>query len=223
MSWLLLGVGLCKSPSQKDGIVRELLQHSKMERQEHGMKLGYARVSTAEQHLTMQLDLLRQANCERLFQEKHSGAVRDRVALGHLLEQLRAGDTVVVWRLDRLARSTRDLLEIIERIHHAGAAFQSLAEPWADTTSTVGKFIMTVLAGLAEFERDLIRERTRVGRDAARRRGVRFGRPPKLNSDQCALARRLLNEGQAAQQVAKIFGVHVATIYRLSGTDSAEG
>jgi len=135
-----------------------------------------------EQHLTMQLDLLRQANCERLFQEKHSGAVRDRVALGHLLEQLRAGDTVVVWRLDRLARSTRDLLEIIAQIHHAGATFQSLVEPWADTTSTVGKFIMTVFAGLAECERDLIRERTRVGRDAARRRGVRFGRPPKLNS-----------------------------------------
>jgi DNA invertase Pin-like site-specific DNA recombinase len=82
---------------------------------------------------------------------------------------------------------------------------------------------MTVFAGLAEFERDLIRERTRVGRDAARRRGVRFGRPPKLNSDQCALARRLRNEGQAAQQVAKIFGAHVATIYRLSDTDSAEG
>jgi predicted site-specific integrase-resolvase len=109
MSWLLLGVSLCKSPSQKDGIVRELLQHSKIERKEHGMKLGYARVSTAEQHLAMQLDLLRQANCERLFQEKHSGAVRDRVALGRLLEQLREGDTVVVWRLDRLARSTRDL------------------------------------------------------------------------------------------------------------------
>jgi DNA invertase Pin-like site-specific DNA recombinase len=187
------------------------------------MKLGYARVSTAEQHLTMQLDLLRQANCERFFQEKHSGAGRDRVALGRLLEQLRAGDTVVVWRLDRLARSTRDLLELIEQIHYAGATFQSLAEPWADTTSTVGKFIMTVFAGLAEFERDLIRERTRVGRAAARRRGVRFGRPPKLNSDQCALARRLLKEGQAAQQVAKIFGVHVATIYRLGGTDAAEG
>jgi DNA invertase Pin-like site-specific DNA recombinase len=87
------------------------------------MKLGYARVSTVEQHLTMQLDLLRQAHCERFFQEKHSGAVRDRAALGRLLEQLRAGDTVVVWRLDRLARSTRDLLEIIEQIHHAGAAF----------------------------------------------------------------------------------------------------
>jgi len=185
------------------------------------MKLGYARVSTAEQHLAMQLDLLRQANCGRFFQEKHSGAVRDREVLGRLLEQLRAGDTVVVWRLDRLARSTRDLLEIVEQIHQAEAAFQSLTEPWADTTSTVGKFIMTVFAGLAEFERDLIRERTRAGRDAARRRGVRFGRPPKLQRDQRVLARRLLNEGQAVQQVAQIFGVHVATIYRLNGKDSA--
>ena len=122
---------------------------------------------------------------------------------------------MIVWRWDRLARSTRDLLELVERIHQAGATFQSLAEPWADTTSAVGKFIMAVFAGLAEFERDLIRERTRVGREAAQRRGVRFGRPPKLNRDQRLLARRLLNEGQAAQQVAQIFGVHVATIYRL--------
>jgi DNA invertase Pin-like site-specific DNA recombinase len=184
------------------------------------MKLGYARVSTEEQHLAIQLELLQQVGCLRIFQEKHSGAARDRVALGRLLEQLRAGDTVIVWRLDRLARSTRDLLELVERIHQAGATFQSLAEPWADTTSAVGKFIMTVFAGLAEFERDLIRERTRVGREAAQRRGVQFGRPPKLNRDQRLLAQRLLNEGQAAQQVAQIFGVHVATIYRLISTAS---
>src|SRR5215510_11279290 len=207
---------LCKSPSQKDGIVRALLQHSKIERKEHGMKLGYARVSTAEQPLTMQLDLLRQANCERLFQEKHSGAVRDRVALGRLLEQLRAGDTVVVWKLDRLARSTRELLATVETIREAGATFRSLSEPWADTTSHGGKFILTVFAGMAEFERELIRERTRAGRDMAKRRGVRFGRPKKMNAEQRDLALRLRAEGKSVKEVANIFGVHVSTIYRLA-------
>jgi DNA invertase Pin-like site-specific DNA recombinase len=184
------------------------------------MKLGYARVSTEEQHLAVQLELLQQVGCLRIFQEKHSGVARDRVALCRLLDQLRDGDIVIVWRLDRLARSTRDLLEIVEQIHQAGAAFQSLAEPWADTTSAVGKFIMTVFAGLAEFERDLIRDRTRAGREAAQRRGVRFGRPPKLNRDQRLLAQRLLNEGQATRQVAHLFGVHIATIYRLTSTAS---
>jgi DNA invertase Pin-like site-specific DNA recombinase len=112
-------------------------------------------------------------------------------------------------------------LETVEQIHHAEATFQSLSEPWADTTSHVGKFIMTVFAGLAEFERELIRERARVGRDAAQKRGVRFGRPPKLNTIQRALANRLLSEGQSAKQVAKVFGVHVSTIYRFVGTYSA--
>jgi DNA invertase Pin-like site-specific DNA recombinase len=156
------------------------------------MRIGYARVSTEEQQLSLQLELLQQAGCTRVFQEKRSGMMRERPVLLQLLEQLREGDTVVVWQLDRLARSTRDLLELVERIHTAGARFQSLTEPWADTTSHVGKFILTVFAGLAEFERDLIRERARVGRVAAQRRGVRFGRPPKLRIEQQALARRLM-------------------------------
>ena len=144
-----------------------------------GMRMGYARVSTEEQQRSIQLELLQQAGCTRVFQEKRSGMMRERPVLLQLLEQLREGDTVVVWQLDRLARSTRDLLELVERIHTAGARFQSLTEPWADTTSHVGKCILTVFAGLAEFERDLIRERARVGRVAAQRRGVRFGRPPQ--------------------------------------------
>ena len=107
----------------------------------------------------------------------------------------------------------------METIREAGGKFQSLSEPWADTTSHAGKMIMTVFAGIAEFERDLIRERTSAGRVAAQKRGVRFGRPRKLNPDQAALAKRLLNEGKLASEVAKTFGVHVATVYRLAAAD----
>jgi len=197
------------------------LQHHNPFGEEIEVKIGYARVSTADQNLDSQLALLQQAGCQRIFQEHASGMNRQRAGLQRMQENLRPGDTVIVWKLDRLARSTRDLLETVEQIHHAEATFQSLSEPWADTTSHVGKFIMTVFAGLAEFERELIRERARVGRDAAQKRGVRFGRPPKLNTIQRALANRLLSEGQSAKQVAKVFGVHVSTIYRLVGTYSA--
>jgi DNA invertase Pin-like site-specific DNA recombinase len=180
------------------------------------MKIGYARVSTEDQHVDLQLDALTQAGCQRMFCEKVSGAGHQRPELLRMLEQLRAGDTVVVWKLDRLARSTRDLLATVEAIRAAGATFRSLSEPWADTTSHGGKFILTVFAGMAEFERELIRERTRAGREVAKRRGVRFGRPKKLNVEQRDLAVRLRAEGKSAKEVANIFGVHVSTIYRLS-------
>jgi DNA invertase Pin-like site-specific DNA recombinase len=180
------------------------------------MQIGYARVSTEDQHVDLQFDALTRAGCQRLFCEKVSGAGPQRPELLRMLEQLRAGDTVVVWKLDRLARSTRDLLATVETIRAAGATFRSLSEPWADTTSHGGKFILTVFAGMAEFERELIRERTRAGREVAKRRGVRFGRPKKLNAEQRGLALRLRAEGKSAKEVAHIFGVHVSTIYRLS-------
>ncbi|HZC00222.1 MAG TPA: recombinase family protein, partial [Gammaproteobacteria bacterium] len=154
------------------------------------MKIGYARVSTGDQHLELQLEALKQAGCKRIFREKASGAGGRPPEFLRMLDQLREGDTVVVWKLDRLARSTRDLLETLETIREAGAKFQSLSEPWADTTSHGGKLIMTVFAGIAEFERDLTRERTRAGREAAKRGGVRFGRPKKINADQKDLAAR---------------------------------
>lgn len=132
------------------------------------------------------------------------------------MEQLRAGDTIVVWKLDRLARSTRGLLEIVEVIRAAAAAFCSLSEPWADTTNHAGKMIMTVFAGIAEFERDVIRERTSAGRSAAKQRGVRFGRPQKLNDEQRQLALRLLQEGKSISEVARTFRVHGTTVYRLT-------
>ena len=180
------------------------------------MKIGYARVSTADQKLELQLAALKKGGCQRIFREKVSGVHRQRPELERLLDQLRIGDTVVVWKLDRLARSTRDLLEIMEVIRETGASFRSLSEPWADTTTHAGKMIMTVFAGIAEFERDLIRERTGVGRIAAKARGVRFGRPPKLNIEQRTLALRLLQEGKSVNEVAKTFKVHGVTIYRLA-------
>jgi len=180
------------------------------------MKIGYARVSTLDQNLDLQLQTLKKAGCQKIFREKVSGASRQRPEFQKMLDQLREDDTVLVWKLDRLARSTRHLLETMEIIREAGARFQSISEPWADTTTHAGKMIMTVFAGIAEFERDLIRERTHAGRIAAQTRGVRFGRPPKLNVEQSKLALRLIDEGKAVREIAKTFNVHVATIYRLS-------
>ena len=183
------------------------------------MHIGYARVSTEDQNLDIQRDVLTQAGCKKLFQEKLSGARRDRPELNKLLEQLREGDTVIVWKLDRLARSTRHLLEIADALDKVGAGLKSLSEPWADTTCPAGRMVLTVFAGIAEFERELIRERTGPGGMAAMKRGVRFGRPSRLNADQTALARRLLNEGQSATEVARTFGVHRTTIYRATASD----
>jgi len=118
-----------------------------------------------------------------------------------MLDQIRDNDIIVVWKLDRLARSTRDLLETMEIIRQAGGKFQSLSEPWADTTTHAGKLIMTIFAGIAEFERDLIRERTSPGRQAAKKRGVRIGPPPKLSSDQILLVQRLVLEGKSVQEI----------------------
>jgi DNA invertase Pin-like site-specific DNA recombinase len=180
------------------------------------MKIGYARVSTLEQNLDLQLHALKKAGCRRIFQEKISSSARNRPEFQRMLDQIRGGDILVVWKLDRLARSTRDLLETMETIRGAGGKFQSLSEPWADTTSHAGKMIMTIFAGIAEFERALIRERTGAGREAAKKRGVLFGRPPKLTPDQRQLAQRLVSEGKSAREIASVFKVHVATIYRLA-------
>lgn len=178
------------------------------------MLIGYARVSTDDQDLRLQRGELQRAGCERLFEEKLSGARRDRPELQHMLDHLRADDVVVITRLDRLARSTRDLLDIAERLNTIGAGLRSLAAPWADTTSPAGRMVLTVFAGIAEFERDLIRERTSSGRAAAKQRGVRFGRPAKLSPDQIALGRRLIEEGRSVREVAKVLNCHHATLYR---------
>ena len=144
------------------------------------MHIGYARVSTDAQDLTNQRTELAAAGCTKLFSEKFTGAQRDRPELGRMLDHLRAGDVMTVTRLDRLARSTRDLLDIAERIQGIGAGLRSLAEPWADTTNPAGRMVLTVFAGIAEFERSLIIDRTRNGRVAAKARGVKFGPRPTL-------------------------------------------
>ena len=178
------------------------------------MKLGYARVSTTDQDLAIQRTRLHEAGCEKLFEEKISGARKKRPVLERLLSELRADDVVVVTRLDRLARSTSELLRIAETIEETNAGLQSIAEPWADTTTPAGRMVLTVFGGIAAFERSLIAARTEEGRRAAQARGVPFGRPPKLRPDQRTLARNLIEEGKSVSDVARTFNVHVATIYR---------
>ena len=178
------------------------------------MKLGYARVSTKDQSLDIQLGRLAKAGCEMFFEEKTSGATRKRPKVDAMLKQLRKDDVVVVTKLDRLARSTAELLRIADILNEKCVGLQSLDEPWADTTTPAGKMIMTVFGGIAEFERSLILSRTQEGREAAQARGVAFGRPGKLKPDQKNLARELVKEGQSISTVARTFNVHPATIYR---------
>jgi DNA invertase Pin-like site-specific DNA recombinase len=178
------------------------------------MKLGYARVSTEDQRLDLQRARLTEAGCAQLFEEKISGAARQRPMLEQLLREMRADDVLVVTRLDRLARSTAELLRIAEVIAGKSAGLQSLEEPWADTTTPAGRMVLTVFAGVAEFERALIKHRTDEGRQAAKRRGVSFGRPPKLRPDQEVLVIALVQEGRSISEVARTFNVHPATIHR---------
>ena len=158
---------------------------------------------------------LRAAGAERIFSEKISGAVTDRKALAKALAALQTGDVLLVTRLDRLARSTRDLLNILDTISKAGAKFRSLADAWADTTTPHGELMITILAGLATFERHLIRARTDEGRKRAQARGVRFGRPLKLSAFQIteALARR--EAGENLTDIGRSYGVSHSTISRL--------
>lgn len=179
------------------------------------MIFGYARVSTDGQTLEAQLEALATAGAEKVFQEKASGAKRDRKQLAALLASLKAGDTVLVTRLDRLARSTLDLLTTLDSIAQAGAEFRSLADAWADTGSAHGRLMLTVLGGLAEFERDLIRARTGEGRARAIARGQHMGRRPKLTPHQQAEARARKAAGEAVREVARSYNVSAATISRL--------
>lgn len=190
------------------------LQKSGKSKQFCDMLIGYARVSTEDQDLSLQRAALKSAGCRRLYEEKISGGKRDRPELARMLDVLRDEDVVIVTRLDRLARSTKDLLDIAEQLNGIGAGLRSLAEPWADTTSPAGRMILTVFAGIAEFERALIHQRTSTGRVAAKARGVRFGRPPKLTPEQIALGDRLIGEGTSVREAAKLLKCHHATLYR---------
>ena len=177
---------------------------------------GYARVSTDGQSLASQDAQLHAADCAKVFAEKVSGAKTDRAELARALKQLGQGDVLMVTRLDRLARSTRDLLNILDTVAKAGAGFKSLGDIWADTTTAHGRLMLTVLGGLAEFERELILARTSDGRDRAKARGVRFGRPLALTTHQRQEAHQRLQEGEAQADVARSYAVSQATISRLA-------
>jgi len=179
------------------------------------MNIGYARVSTSGQTLDAQLEQLGAAECDRVFKETVSGARSDRPELKKALDALTDGDVLIVTRLDRLARSTRDLLDIVHLIETRGAKLKALTDSWADTTTPTGKLILTVLGGLAEFERSLIAERTAEGRERARRAGKRMGRPPKLSPYQREAVLRMRRNGQDNAEIARILGVSRSTISRI--------
>jgi DNA invertase Pin-like site-specific DNA recombinase len=177
---------------------------------------GYARVSTNGQDLAAQETELMAAGCAKVFSEKMSGARSDRSELAKVLKQLDTGDVLIVTRLDRLARSTRDLLNVLATLSEHEAGFRSLRDTWADTTTPHGRLMLTVLGGLAEFERELIRARTGEGRKRAKANGVKFGRPAALTPDQRQEVIQKLAQGEAQADVARIFNVSQATISRLA-------
>ena len=178
------------------------------------MLVGYARVSTQDQNPALQRDALTEAGCGKLFVEKASGAQRERPALGEALAFMRAGDTLVVWRLDRLARSIKQLIETVEVLEGRGIGLRSLTEA-IDTTTSGGKLVFHIFAALAEFERSIIRERTMAGLAAARARGRTGGRPPALSAADIAAAKALLADpALTGKQVAERLGVSLSTLYR---------
>ena len=177
------------------------------------MLIGYARISTSEQNLDLQLDALKNAGCEQIFQDVASGAKTDRPGLDEAMRQIRKRDTLVVWKLDRLGRSLRHLIDLIESLNQDGVFFQSLQES-IDTSSSGGKLIFGIFAALAEFERDLISERTRAGLAAARARGRFGGRPRVMDAKKLSVAKALLaDESNSISDVCKIIGVSRSTYY----------
>jgi len=177
------------------------------------MLVGYARVSTQDQNLAMQQDALREAGCERIFVEKVSGAKAERPELQAALDYMREGDTLVVWRLDRLARSLKQLITTVEMLEGKGIGLRSVNEA-IDTTTSGGRLIFHIFASLAEFERSIIRDRTRAGLDAAIARGRRGGRPPALSEADHASAKALLRDPAIpVKEVARQLGVSVSALY----------
>lgn len=177
------------------------------------MLVGYARVSTIEQDVTPQIDELKRAGCERIFRDKISGAKAERPGLQEAMEFLREGDSLVVWRLDRLGRSLKHLLETVGLLEERGIGFRSLQES-IDTTTSGGRLIFHIFGALAEFERNLIRERTLAGLRAARARGRKGGRPKALDAKKTELAYRLYDEKKyAIKEICQILGISKPTLY----------
>ena len=176
------------------------------------MIIGYARVSTHDQNLDSQLDALQKADCEQIFQEKITGKTKDRPELISCLKALRKGDVLIVWKLDRLARSLKDLVEITTDLNQREIGFKSLTEA-IDTTSATGRLVFHIFGALAEFEHSLIRERTIAGLDAARARGRKGGRKPSMSENDIKKAKAMLSDPQITKtEVAKHFGVSRVTL-----------
>lgn len=178
------------------------------------MIIGYARVSTREQNLRMQLDALKAAGCEKIYEEKVSGAAKDRPKFEEMLENARKGDTIVVWKLDRLGRSLIQLVTLIDELGKRGINFRSLTDHEIDTSTTLGRVLFVIASAFAEMERDRIQERTRAGLDAARSKGLVGGRKRKIDEKKLANARLLLAGGTPPKEVAETLRVSVATLYR---------
>jgi DNA invertase Pin-like site-specific DNA recombinase len=186
------------------------------------MLIGYARVSTNEQDNAAQVAALKAAKCERTYREKASGGRWDRPELHRLLDQLRKGDVLVVWKLDRLSRSLRDVMMIMDRLAEARAGFRSLTEA-IDTTTPAGRMMMQMVGAFAEYERAMLKERTQAGLETARREGRVGGRRPKLTLQQRAEITRMVSKGdKTAADAARLFRVHPATISRLLGQTRAK-
>lgn len=175
--------------------------------------IGYARVSTRDQDPALQLDALRQAGCDRVFVDVASGALSQRPELDAALAFLREGDTLCVWRLDRLGRSLKHLIEVVGLLEARGVGFRSLTEA-IDTTTPSGRLLFAVMGALGEFEADLIRERTRAGLEAARARGRRGGRKPKMTPAKREVAVRMHADGRSPDEIAAVLGLSRSTVYR---------
>lgn len=177
------------------------------------MLIGYARVSTDEQNLDLQLDALNAAGCKEVFTDKVTGAAKAKDGLDAALKYVREGDTLVVWKLDRLGRTVKGLVELVEGFQARGVQFKSVTDS-IDTSTPAGRFFFHVMAALAEMERELIKERTRAGLSAARARGRLGGRKPKMDASKIASAKTLLDSGMTGQEIANNLGVSRATLYR---------
>ena len=177
------------------------------------MLIGYARVSTQDQNLELQREALRQAGCQKVFEDQVSGTLAERPGLAKAREMLREGDTLVVWKLDRLGRRVKQLVDLVGELQQQGVQFKSLTDA-IDTGTPSGRFFFHVMASLAEMERDLIVERTRAGLEVARQLGRKGGRKPKMTASKIESARKLLASGMLAREVAQNLGVSVPTLYR---------
>ncbi len=187
-----------------------------------GMLIGYARVSTLEQNLDLQKDALAKAGCEQTFEDKESGAKTERPGLARALEALRPGDTLVVWKLDRLGRSLKHLVETVQNLNEKGIGFKSLQES-IDTTTSGGKLVFHVFATLAEFERDIIRERTQAGLAAARARGRQGGRPPGRDERKRTAAIALSQDkSRSVVEICRMLGISRTSYYRYTGQASGQ-